>query len=106
VKYCKSISTTNLVKRSFGEEKRRSKVIPRFFDEKSGLKLVFASLIRTAQCWNRLKITFDEQTQILASREKLDPKAIKEQFVSVNQKNPRKNQQVFSRKIKTWPNIY
>ncbi|MCD5401229.1 hypothetical protein LR013_01345 [candidate division NPL-UPA2 bacterium] len=29
-----------------GEEKRRSKVLPRFFDERSCLKLAFATLIR------------------------------------------------------------
>ena len=45
----RSITTTNLVERSFLEEKRRSKVIPRFFDEKSGLALCFATLIRASQ---------------------------------------------------------
>jgi len=40
----KYVRTTNLIERSFGEEKRCSKVIPRFFDEKSALKLAFATI--------------------------------------------------------------
>jgi len=43
-----SIRTTNSIERLFGEQRRRTKVIPRFFDEKSCLKLVFATLIRAA----------------------------------------------------------
>jgi len=87
-KHRRRISTTNLVERSFGEEKRRSKVIPRFFNEKSGLKLVFASLIRASQRWQKINITFDEQAQILALRDKLGHRAIKERVI----KNRRKSQ--------------
>jgi len=68
----KFITSTNLVERSFEEEKRRSKVIPRFFDEKSGLKLVFATLIRTSQRWRRLTITFDEEIKLMELRHKLN----------------------------------
>lgn len=74
-KHRKSITSTNLAERSFLEEKRRSKVIPRFFDEKSGLKLAFASLIRASQGWSRLNITFDEQVLIMELREKLGQKS-------------------------------
>ena len=49
--HSKAIRTTNLLERTFEEEKRRTKVIPRFFDEKSCLKLVFATLIRVSQRW-------------------------------------------------------
>ncbi len=45
------IRTTNLIERAFVEQKRRTKVIPRFLDEKSCLKLVYASLIRVSQRW-------------------------------------------------------
>ena len=38
------IRTTNLLERSFVEERRRTRVIPRFFTEKSCLKLVFSTL--------------------------------------------------------------
>ena len=44
----KFVRTTNLIERSFEEERRRTKVIPRFFDEKSCLKLAFATLWRRA----------------------------------------------------------
>jgi transposase-like protein len=81
-KHRKHITTTNLVERSFGEENRRSKVIPRFFTEKSGLKLVYATLIRVAMRWNALKFTFDEQAKILALRDELKHDAVKEQAVT------------------------
>ncbi|MDI6788934.1 MAG: IS256 family transposase [Planctomycetota bacterium] len=51
------IRTTNLLERTIEEEKRRTKIIPRFKTEKSCLKLVFAVLIRVSQNWNGLKMT-------------------------------------------------
>lgn len=86
-KHRKHITTTNLVERSFGEENRRSKVIPRFFTEKSGLKLVYAVLIRVERRWNKIKITFDEKAQILALRDELGHKAIKEQTINTTRKS-------------------
>ena len=49
----KHVRTTNLIERSFVEEQRRTKTIPRFFTGKSGLKLVHATLIRAADNWQR-----------------------------------------------------
>ena len=43
-----NVRTTNLLERTFEEERRRSKVIPRFNDEKSAMKLVFATLMRVS----------------------------------------------------------
>lgn len=51
------IRTTNLAERSIEEERRRSKVIPRFFDEKSALKICFASLLRASGRWQRVQMT-------------------------------------------------
>jgi len=82
----KFINSTNLAERSFLEQKRRSKVIPRFFDEKSGLKLAFASLIRASQSWRKLSITFDDQMKLMELRHKLGQKAEKEHLISKNQK--------------------
>lgn len=62
----KMIRTTNLCERSFVEERRRSKVIPRFFDEKSCLKLVFATLWRASQRWRGVKFTEMERKQLEA----------------------------------------
>ena len=86
-KHRRMITTTNLVERSFGEENRRSKVIPRFFTEKSGLKLVYSVLIRVAQGWNKVKFTFDEKVQIMALRDELGQKAIKEQVIKKTRKS-------------------
>lgn len=51
------IRTTNLLERAFGEQKRRTKVIPRFLDEKSCLKLVYATLIRVSEKWRRVPMS-------------------------------------------------
>ncbi len=40
--------TTNLLERLFGEERRRTKVIPHAFGERAVLKLMFAALIRAS----------------------------------------------------------
>ena len=45
----KTIRTNNLLERTFGEGKRRTKVIPRFPTESSGLRLLYASLITASQ---------------------------------------------------------
>ncbi len=60
----KFVRTTNLIERAFVEERRRTKVIPRFFDEKSCLKLVFASLWRASQRWRRVRFSEHEQAQV------------------------------------------
>ena len=62
----KSIRTTNLVERAFEEERRRSKVIPKFRTEKECLKLVFATLWRTSQRWLKVKFTEIERRQLEA----------------------------------------
>ena len=79
----KAIRTTNLLERTFEEEKRRTKVIPRFFDEKSCLKLVFSTLIRVSQRWQRVRMGTFELAQIDRLRRELgllppSPSAVKE----------------------------
>jgi transposase-like protein len=94
----KYITSTNLVERSFLEERRRSKVIPRFFDEKSGLKLVFATLIRAAQSWRRLAITFDEEIKLIELREKLNRKPKGERITPINPGVPQARYNIFQKK--------
>lgn len=53
----KFIRTTNLLERCFEEQKRRTKVIPRFLGEQSAIKLVFATLIRVSERWRKIKMT-------------------------------------------------
>lgn len=62
----KSIRTTNLVERGFEEERRRSKVIPKFRTEKECLKLVFATLWRASQRWLKVKFSDIERRQLEA----------------------------------------
>jgi putative transposase len=50
----KRIRTTNLIERAFEEQRRRTKTIPRFWDEKSCLKLSFATLMQTSERWQNV----------------------------------------------------
>ena len=88
------ISSTNMVERGFLEEKRRSGTIPRFFNEQSGLKLVFATLMRAAQTWHRMEITFDEQMQLLQLRQQLGLTAPHEPTIKRNHRAPRTPRQL------------
>jgi len=65
------VRTTNLIERSFEEERRRTKVLPRFWTEHSALKLVFATLQRATRRWQRVRITELERKQIAALRREL-----------------------------------
>ncbi len=71
----KFVRTTNLIERSFVEERRRTKTLPRFFTEKSCLKLVHATLIRAATRWQRVSITplEYEQLKLLYQELKITP---------------------------------
>lgn len=51
------IRSTNLLERAFEEEKRRTKIIPHFWGEKSCLKLVYAVLIRASLKWLKIKMS-------------------------------------------------
>jgi transposase-like protein len=65
------VRTTNLAERSFVEERRRTKVIPRLMDERATMKLVFATMIRTAERWCRVSISDLERHQLRLLRAEL-----------------------------------
>lgn len=67
----KFVRTTNLIERSFEEERRRTKTLPRFFSERSGLKLAFAVLWRASQRWQRVRISALERKQLDLLRQRL-----------------------------------
>lgn len=67
----KFVRTTNLIERSFEEERRRTKTLPRFFSEHSGLKLAFAVLWRASQRWQRVRISSLERKQLDLLRQRL-----------------------------------
>lgn len=71
VRHRRSVRTTNLIERSFQEERRRTKVIPGFFTEQSCLKLVFSVLIRASKRWRRVVMDEMELKQIDALRKEL-----------------------------------
>ena len=68
----RAIRTTNLLERLFGEDRRRTKVIPHAFGERPVLKLMYASLLRASQTWQRIVIGELELKQIDELRRELD----------------------------------
>src|SRR5438045_4705817 len=67
----RAIRTTNLLERLFGEERRRTKVIPHAFGERAVLKLMYAALIRAAERWRGLRMPAFERRQLSAIRNDL-----------------------------------
>ena len=67
----RTIRTTNLLERLFGEERRRTKVIPHAFGEKPLLKLMYAAVIRTSQRWRGIRVTAFDRQQLEAIRQEL-----------------------------------
>ena len=80
------IRTTNLLERLFGEERRRTKVIPHAFGERAVLKLMYAALIRASQTWRRVVISEFELKQIDELRDELDKEFKERTTVSKGQR--------------------
>jgi transposase-like protein len=68
----RAIRTTNMLERLFGEERRRTKVIPHAFGERPVLKLMYSALIRASKTWQRLAIGELELKQIDELKLELD----------------------------------
>ena len=62
------VRTSNLAERAFEEERRRTKVIPHWWDEGSVVKIVFAVLIRVSERWGKKCFSAFEQHQIRSLR--------------------------------------
>jgi putative transposase len=62
------IRIMNLLERLFGEGKRRTKIIPRFTSEASGLSLTFAVLVDALEGWRgvRMKPYLEERLREMA----------------------------------------
>jgi transposase-like protein len=58
--------------RLFGEERRRTKVIPHALGERAVLKLIYAALIRAAERWRGIRVSEFEQRQLKELREEID----------------------------------
>jgi transposase-like protein len=75
------LRTTNLLERTFGESRRRTKVIPRFPTERSCLTLLYATLITASRTWRGIPMT----PKILRALDKLrvaTPAVVKELAVA------------------------
>jgi len=79
------VRTSNLAERAFEEERRRTKVIPQLWDERSVVKLVFAVLIRVSDRWGKKSFSDFEQQQIRSLRKKLE---LDKQQVSISDPKP------------------
>jgi len=67
----KRIRTTNLIERAFAEQRRRTKTIPRFWDEKSCLKLSFATFMQASERWQNVGMGEVEVTMLKQLRREL-----------------------------------
>jgi len=79
----KFIRTTNLIERCFLEQKRRTKVIPRFLDEQSCLKLVYSTLIRVSDKWKRISMSDFDLTLLKKIRKLYEPNNMDDNFISM-----------------------
>ncbi len=68
----KQARTTNLLERLFGEGKRRSKVIPRFYSETSALSLIFAVLVDASEGWRGVRMTEPIRQRLVQMRDDPD----------------------------------
>jgi putative transposase len=80
------VRTTNLVERSFLEERRRTKTIPHLWDERSLVKLVFATLVRLSDRWARRQFSQLEQRMIIELRNRILSENVKTNAETNNRK--------------------
>lgn len=76
ISHRRATRTTNMLERLFGEERRRTKVIPHAFGERAVLKLMYAALIRASQTWKNIVITQFELRQLEQLREHLNERHV------------------------------
>jgi len=82
----RSIRTTNLIERAFAEQRRRTKTIPRFFDERSCLKLVFATLWQASERWQKVRMTDLERAMLRRLRRELELEPVASEPVAMSQR--------------------
>ena len=76
------IRTTNLLERTFEEQKRRTKVFPQHQHERSAVGLVFAVLERAARSWQRVTMSSLELAQLKAIRDLIPATIIDHNYIS------------------------
>ncbi len=78
----KFIRTTNLLERSFEEEKRRTKILPRHAHERGMMGLVFGVLHRASQRWQNVSMNAVEFSQLRQIRHLVCPKDSDNNYIS------------------------
>jgi putative transposase len=76
------IRTTNMLERTFEEQKRRTKILPQHQHERGALGLVFGVLHRASQRWTRVTMTPLELAQLKAIRDLIYPRTHEPQYIS------------------------
>jgi putative transposase len=84
----RSIRTTNLVERTFVEERRRTKIIPQFLTEKSCLKLAFSVLYRASLRWRKIPMSEFELAKLRQLKKYLG--------ITLEQETTKKSREVLS----------
>jgi transposase-like protein len=79
------VRPANLAERAFEEQRRRTKVIPPWWDEGGLVTLVFAVLLRVSERWGTKGCSEFEQQQIRSLRRKLE---LDEHQVSISDPKP------------------
>jgi transposase-like protein len=74
----KRLRTANILERTFGEKKRRTKVIPHFFTEKAALKLSYATMLAVSNRWRGLTMDAFTVGRIQELRKEVFPESKKE----------------------------
>lgn len=74
VKHRRVARTTNLLERLFGENRRRLKVIPHFFEESAAMKLIYATLVAASKKWRGVEMDTSLYALLSSLREDLLPK--------------------------------
>lgn len=80
--HLKFIRTTNLMERSFEEEKRRTKILPRHAHERGMMGLVFGVLHRASLRWQRVTMSAVELAQLRQIRHLICPKESDNNYIS------------------------
>lgn len=76
------IRTTNLMERTFEEQKRRTKVLPQHQHERGAVGLVFGVLWRVSQKWQRVSMSLLELAQLRNIRALICPNEDLTNFIS------------------------
>jgi putative transposase len=81
VRHWKHIRTSNVIKRSFREVKRRTRVVGRFPNETSALVMVFSLLEEERMKWQKVRMRAEDIAWIEEASKALEQEPIKLEFL-------------------------